>query len=61
MEADMRHLTGKVVWVTGSSRGIGRVIAAHQASLGADLAVHGTTPTSMLLARAIRSRRRRGT
>jgi 3-oxoacyl-[acyl-carrier protein] reductase len=46
MEADKRHLTGKVVWVTGSSRGIGRVIAAHLASLGADLAVHGTTPTS---------------
>ena len=56
MEADMRHLTAKVVWVTGSSRGIGRVIAAHQASLGADLAVHGTTPTSMLLARTICSR-----
>ncbi len=46
MEADKRHLTGKVAWVTGSSRGIGRVIAAHLASLGADLAVHGTTPTS---------------
>ena len=46
MEADKRHLTGKVVWVTGSSRGIGRVIAAHLASLGADIAVHGTTPTS---------------
>ena len=41
-----RPLAGKVVWVTGSSRGIGRVIASHMASLGANVAVHGTTPTS---------------
>ena len=41
-----RPLTGKVVWVTGSSRGIGRVIATHMASLGAQVAVHGTTPFS---------------
>jgi NAD(P)-dependent dehydrogenase (short-subunit alcohol dehydrogenase family) len=41
-----RPLTGKVVWVTGSSRGIGRVIATHMASLGANVAVHGTTPFS---------------
>ncbi len=41
-----RFLTGKVAWVTGSSRGIGRVIATHLASLGANVAVHGTTPTS---------------
>ena len=40
------HLTGKVVWVTGSSRGIGRVIATHLASLGASVAIHGTTPFS---------------
>lgn len=39
-------LSGKVAWVTGSSRGIGRVIADHLASLGATLAVHGTTPLS---------------
>ena len=32
----------KVVWVTGSSRGIGRVIAAHMASRGASVVVHGT-------------------
>jgi 3-oxoacyl-[acyl-carrier protein] reductase len=37
---------GKVAWVTGSSRGLGRAIAAHLASLGADVVVHGTTPTS---------------
>ena len=39
-------LAGKTAWVTGSSRGIGRVIATHLASLGAAVAVHGTTPTS---------------
>jgi 3-oxoacyl-[acyl-carrier protein] reductase len=37
---------GKVAWVTGSSRGIGRVVAGHLASLGARVVVHGTTPTS---------------
>ena len=37
---------GKVAWVTGSSRGIGRVIARHLASLGAQVVVHGTTPDS---------------
>ena len=40
------RLAGKVAWVTGSSRGIGRVVADHLASLGAKVAVHGTTPTS---------------
>jgi 3-oxoacyl-[acyl-carrier protein] reductase len=39
-------LQDKVVWVTGSSRGIGRVVAAHLASFGARVVVHGTTPTS---------------
>lgn len=42
----MVDLSGKVAWVTGSSRGIGRVIAAHLASLGSGVAVHGTTPIS---------------
>lgn len=41
-----QRLSGQVAWVTGSSRGIGRVIADHLASLGARVAVHGTTPTS---------------
>lgn len=40
------RLEGKVAWVTGSSRGIGRVVAAHLAGLGAKVVVHGTTPTS---------------
>ena len=41
-----KRLEGKVAWVTGSSRGIGRVVADHLASLGAKVAIHGTTPTS---------------
>ena len=41
-----RRLTDKVAWVTGSSRGIGRVVAHHLASLGSTVVVHGTTPTS---------------
>ncbi len=39
-------LAGKSAFVTGSSRGIGRVIATHLATLGASVAIHGTTPTS---------------
>ena len=41
-----KRLDSKVAWVTGSSRGIGRVVATHLADLGAKVAVHGTTPTS---------------
>ena len=41
-----QSLEGKVAWVTGSSRGIGRVIASHLASLGAAVVVHGTSPYS---------------
>jgi 3-oxoacyl-[acyl-carrier protein] reductase len=40
------RLAGKIAWVTGSSRGIGRVIADHLASLGANVAIHGTSPFS---------------
>ena len=39
-------LAGQVAWVTGSSRGLGRVMAEHLGHLGADLVVHGTTQTS---------------
>jgi 3-oxoacyl-[acyl-carrier protein] reductase len=41
-----RAFSGKVAFVTGSSRGIGRVIATHLANLGASVAIQGTTPTS---------------
>ena len=37
---------GQVAWVTGSSRGIGRVIAHHLACLGARVVVHGTSADS---------------
>lgn len=37
---------GQIAWVTGSSRGIGRAIADHLASLGATVVVHGTRPDS---------------
>jgi 3-oxoacyl-[acyl-carrier protein] reductase len=42
----MAPLTDRVAWITGSSRGLGRAIADHLASLGATVVVHGTTPTS---------------
>ncbi len=44
--ADGKVFSGRTAFVTGSSRGIGRVIATHLASLGAAMAVQGTTPTS---------------
>jgi NAD(P)-dependent dehydrogenase (short-subunit alcohol dehydrogenase family) len=40
--SDLRPLEGKVAWVTGSSRGLGRVMAARHCALGARVAVHGT-------------------
>jgi 3-oxoacyl-[acyl-carrier protein] reductase len=39
-------LAGQIAWVTGSSRGLGRVMAEHLGRLGADLVVHGTSQTS---------------
>ncbi len=39
-------LDGQVAWVTGSSRGLGRVMATHLGRLGAAVVVHGTTETS---------------
>lgn len=46
MSQEKGCLTNKVAWVTGSSRGMGRVIATHLASLGATVVVHGTAPDS---------------
>jgi len=39
-------LAGKVAWITGSSRGLGRDMADHLCSLGAAVAVHGTRADS---------------
>ena len=41
-----RPLAGRVAWVTGSSRGLGRVMATRLCALGAAVAVHGTRPDS---------------
>jgi NAD(P)-dependent dehydrogenase (short-subunit alcohol dehydrogenase family) len=41
-----REFVARTAFVTGSSRGIGRAIAARLATLGASVAVHGTTATS---------------
>lgn len=43
---DTKPFHNQVAWITGSSRGIGRVIADHLASLGATVVIHGTSPTS---------------
>jgi 3-oxoacyl-[acyl-carrier protein] reductase len=37
-----KPLAGQVAWVTGSSRGLGRVMATELCRLGAAVAVHGT-------------------
>ena len=44
-----KNLAGKVAWVTGSSRGIGREIAAHLAHCGAKVVVHGASPKPSLV------------
>lgn len=41
-----KPLSGQVAWVTGSSRGLGRVMATRLCQLGATVAVHGTRPDS---------------
>lgn len=44
--SDNKPLAGKVAWVTGSSRGLGRVIATTLCARGAAVAVHGTREDS---------------
>lgn len=39
---DKQSLAGQVAWVTGSSRGLGRVMATRLCAMGAAVAVHGT-------------------
>jgi 3-oxoacyl-[acyl-carrier protein] reductase len=46
MEEKGKKLQGKVAWVTGSSRGIGRALVEHLAVCGARVAVHGTRQDS---------------
>lgn len=41
-----KHLAGKIAWVTGSSRGIGKEIATQLARCGAHVVIHGTTAES---------------
>ncbi len=41
-----KPLADQVAWVTGSSRGLGRVMATEFCRLGARVAVHGTRPDS---------------
>src|SRR5262249_58229442 len=41
-----KPLAGQVAWVTGSSRGLGRVMATELCRMGAKVAVHGTRPDS---------------
>ena len=41
-----KPLSGQVAWITGSSRGLGRVMAEELCRLGAKVAVHGTRADS---------------
>jgi len=46
MPPNAQPLAGRVAWITGSSRGLGRVIATRLGSLGAQVVIHGTRPDS---------------
>src|SRR2546427_8435366 len=41
-----KPLASQVAWVTGSSRGLGRVMATRLCAMGAAVAIHGTRPDS---------------
>src|SRR6185437_4226347 len=41
-----KELAGKIAFVTGSGRGLGRVMAERLAELGADVAIHDLTWTA---------------
>ncbi len=41
-----KPLADRVAWITGSSRGLGRVMATHLCRLGAHVAIHGTRADS---------------
>ena len=45
----MFNLKGKLALVTGSSRGIGKAIAAKLCEAGADIIVHGRKESTRLL------------
>lgn len=40
-------LSGRVIWVTGSSRGIGRGVAEHLSAAGAEIVVHARTAEAL--------------
>jgi len=44
--SEIKTLNNKVAWITGSSRGIGKAIAEHFASKGAQVVIHGSRPDS---------------
>lgn len=46
MEQKNKTLASRVAWITGSSRGLGRVMAEELARLGARVAIHGSRPDS---------------
>src|SRR4051812_23924140 len=44
--SEARPLAGRVAWVTGSSRGLGRGMASRLCAQGARVAIHGSRPDS---------------
>jgi len=47
MAGDAFDIAGRVIWVTGSSRGVGRGVAEHLAANGATVVVHGRSAESL--------------